>query len=204
MLKQDITYTNFNNETVTETFLFNLTRAETIELEAEAEGGLSEWIKTINVTKNPKAIIATFKKMISLSYGEKTPDGRRFIKSEEISQSFLATEAYSTLFTMLISDAEFAAKFTNGLLHNPKAAQTTVQKDFSEANAPQPASLSITTPEETVNSGGSAFGVIDDRKDNTEDAIRIENARIARRRAEQAMAEADRVLERDTREIGEV
>lgn len=200
MLKQSITYTNFNNEQVTEVFLFNLTRAETIELEATAEGGLSEWIKTISVQKNPKAIIDTFKHMIAMSYGEKTADGRRFVKSEEISQSFLATEAYSVLFTMLISDAAFASNFTNQLLHNPDKAPTEVQKTFTENNAPTQTSLRvdesfIETPPETEKTT-SAFGDLDSATPS-ESEQKAERLRIARRKAEMAVAEAERLEQND-------
>lgn len=190
MLKQPVTYTDFNGNEVTETLYFNLTKAESIELESSVEGGLSDWIQTIDAAKNPKAIIDAFKTMIYKSYGERTPDGSRFIKNDTISQSFLATEAYSTLFVMLISDPDFAKHFVNNLLHNPQTPKspTDVQKKFSESNAPEPNSLTINSvkPEPQKSSFGEAA-------DNTptKDEIAAERLRVARQRAAQAVREAE-------------
>lgn len=208
MLKQPVTYIDFNGNEVTETLYFNLTRAESIELEATKSGGLSEWIKTIDAAKNPKAIIDAFKEMIYKSYGERTPDGSRFLKNDEMSQAFLATEAYSSLFVMLISDPEFAQHFVNNLLHNPKDAKgpTEVQKTFTESNAPAPTRLSVVDDAPTV-ATTSAFGSAVDapvKPVPTEDEVHAERLRVARKRAEEAVAEATRLGAIGQNEIGEV
>lgn len=116
MLKKTITYTDYNDVTHTETYLFNLSKAECMEMEMSTSGGLSEMIKKIIETQDVPAIIKIFKDLILKAYGVKSPDGKRFIKSEELSTAFAQTEAYSVLFMELATNAEEAAAFVNGIM----------------------------------------------------------------------------------------
>lgn len=116
MLKKTMTYTDYNGTQRTEDFYFNLSKAELAELNASTEGGLEEYIKKIVAEQNFKEVVQMFKKLIMMSYGEKSLDGKRFIKSDEITTAFTQTEAYSDLFMELASDAEAAAAFVNGIV----------------------------------------------------------------------------------------
>jgi hypothetical protein len=120
MLKKTITYTDYNQAERTEDFYFNLTKAEVMEMEMSTSGGLAEMIKKIVAAKDAPAIIKVFKDLILKAYGEKSPDGKRFIKSEEITTAFAQTEAYSQLFMELATDPDKAAEFVNGII--PAAA----------------------------------------------------------------------------------
>ena len=121
MLKKTITYTDYNGTERTEDFYFNLTKAELMEMELSASGGLAESIQRIVAAQDAPAIIKVFKDLVLKAYGEKSPDGKRFIKSDEIAASFSQTEAYSSLFMELATDADAAAKFVNGII--PKDLQ---------------------------------------------------------------------------------
>lgn len=126
MLKKTVTYTDFNGVERTEDFYFNLTAAEVTEMEMSTAGGLAEMIQRIVKAQDIPAIIKIFKKLVLDSYGIKSPDGKRFIKSETISEEFQQTNAYSQIFMELASDAEKAAEFVNGIIPNvpaPKEAQ---------------------------------------------------------------------------------
>lgn len=116
MLKETITYVDYNGTERTEDFYFNLTRAEIIEMELETTGGLVEMMNRIIASQDSRSIKEQFKNMILRSYGEKSPDGRRFIKSEELSISFSQTEAYSILFEKLATDDGAATRFVNGIV----------------------------------------------------------------------------------------
>ena len=122
MLKKTITYTDYNGLERTEDFYFNLTKAEIMEMELSTTGGLSETINKIVSSKDAPAIIKIFKDLVLKAYGEKSPDGKRFMKSEEIATAFAQTEAYSQLFMELATDADAAAKFVNGIV--PKMEQS--------------------------------------------------------------------------------
>ena len=118
MLKKTITYTDYNNVERTEDVYFNLTKAELMEMEMGAVGGLSGMIEKIVSAKDAPAIIKVFKELVLKAYGEKSADGKRFIKSKEISDAFSQTEAYSQLFMELATDADAASKFVNGIAPN--------------------------------------------------------------------------------------
>ena len=116
MLKKTITYIDYNGTERKEDFYFNLSKAEIMEMEMGTTGGMVEMINRIVAAQDAPAIIDVFKKMILKAYGEKSADGKRFIKSKEISEAFSQTEAYSQLFMELATDADAASKFVNGIV----------------------------------------------------------------------------------------
>jgi len=117
MFKKTITYKDFTGEVNTEDFYFNLTKAELTELEVSAEGNsLSAWLEKIGKNLQGDKLVAAFKLIIGQSYGIKSTDGRRFVKSPEILAEFQSTMAYSDLFMELATDAESATEFINGLM----------------------------------------------------------------------------------------
>lgn len=116
MLKKTVTYTDYNGSERTEDFYFNLTKAEIMEMELSTSGGLAEMIQRIVKAQDAPAIIKIFKELVLKAYGEKSPDGKRFIKSEEISTAFSQTEAYSQIFMELATDSDAAAAFVNGIV----------------------------------------------------------------------------------------
>lgn len=116
MLKKTITYNDYNGAERTEDFYFNLTEAEVVEMQYSIGGGLEERLERIVKTKDQPAILREFKKLILMAYGEKSDDGKQFMKSEEISKRFECTEAYSNLFMELATDADKASEFVNGIV----------------------------------------------------------------------------------------
>lgn len=116
MLKKTVTYVDYNGVERTEDFYFNLTKAEVAEMEMSVQGGFSKMLEEIVASKDNVQIVNLFKQMVLKSYGEKSPDGRRFVKSDEIAQAFAQTEAYSEIFMELALDEKKAADFVNGIL----------------------------------------------------------------------------------------
>ena len=133
MLKKTITYTDYNGNERTEDFFFHLTKAEIMEMEMSTTGGLAEMIQKIVATQDTPAIIKIFKELVLNAYGEKSPDGKRFIKSKELSTEFSQTEAYSILFMELATDADKASKFVNGIIPDD------VKQDANQISATHPA-----------------------------------------------------------------
>ena len=116
MLKKTMTYVDFNGTERTEDFYFNLSKAELMELELTTEGGLLERLQKIVDAKDAPEIVKQFKKIILMAYGKKSDDGKRFEKSEKLSEEFAQTQAYSDLFILLATNAEEAAKFVNAIV----------------------------------------------------------------------------------------
>lgn len=115
MIKKTITYTDYNGVERIEDFFFNLTEAELVEWEYSVSGGLVATLRRIINEKDQVKLIEYFKKLVLKSYGVKSDDGRRFIKSQELSEEFSQTEAYVQIFMELAMDADAAAAFVNGI-----------------------------------------------------------------------------------------
>lgn len=116
MLKETIKYQDYDGNEYEEDFYFNLNKSELIKLQTSIPGGLEQMIKNIIAAKDQNALMSMFSKIIHISYGEKSPDGKHFVKSEELATAFEQTLAYDNLFMDLINDADKAAAFVNGIL----------------------------------------------------------------------------------------
>lgn len=116
MLKKAITYVDYNGVERTESFYFNLSKAELIEMEFSTVGTFTSMIQNIIDAQDEPELIKIFKSLILKSYGKKSADGRRFEKSEEISKDFSETEAYVILFMELARDSKAASEFVNGII----------------------------------------------------------------------------------------
>lgn len=127
MLKKTVTFTDYNGTNRTMDFHFHLSKAEITEMEMSTAGGLAEMIQNVVKAQDAPAIIKIFKDLVLKAYGEKTPDGLYFIKSEEKSKAFSQTEAYSQIFMELATDADAAAKFINGIIPSDIAAEAAKQ-----------------------------------------------------------------------------
>lgn len=123
MLRKTVTYTDYDGNERTEDFYFNLTRAEITEMEASHNGGLTKMLQKIVSTQDIKRIVEVFKDLVLRAYGEKSLDGKRFIKNQEIRDGFSQTEAYSDIFMELASDADLAATFVNEIIPKEKQNQ---------------------------------------------------------------------------------
>lgn len=119
MITKTIKYVDYNGVEREEKFLFNLSKAELMEMEMGTEGGLAETIEKIVEVKDAPSIIKMFKELILKAYGEKSADGKRFVKVKDgvrLSDAFAETEAYSQLFMELATDADAASKFIQGII----------------------------------------------------------------------------------------
>ena len=116
MLKKTIIYTDYDGNERTEDFYFNLSKAEVLEMELGTTGGLSATLNRIISERDQSRIISYFKEIVLKAYGKKSPDGRRFIKTPDLTAEFAQTEAYSNLFIELAFDADKAAEFVNGII----------------------------------------------------------------------------------------
>lgn len=129
-------YTDYDGNERVEDFYFNLTKAEITDMELTTEGGMSAMLQRIIAAKDTAKLIAVFKDLILKSYGQKSPDGRRFIKSEELTKEFTETPAYSQIYLRLATDDKAATAFVNNVI--PKDLQNEVKQtnvipaDFSK------------------------------------------------------------------------
>lgn len=116
MLKKTITFEDFMGNQRTEDHYFNLTKAEILDSELDYQGGMTQYIQDIINTTDGPALKELFKKIVLMSYGKISPDGRKFIKNAELTEDFIQTNAYSELFVELFTDATKAAAFINAIV----------------------------------------------------------------------------------------
>lgn len=125
MIKKTVTYEDFDGVSRTEDFYFNLTKAELTEMELSLNGGLSQLLTKIVQEKDGRMIIEYFKKIVLGAYGEKSLDGRYFMKNDKIREEFASSAAYSEIFMELATDAEKGAEFVNGIMPKTDAPEKT-------------------------------------------------------------------------------
>lgn len=134
MLKKAITYEGFDGEDVTETFYFNLTKAELVELEVSHKQGLEASLRKIIADEDGEQILAELKKIIKKSYGIRSPDGNKFIKTEEAWQEFSSSEAYSALFMEMLEKEDAASSFINGIVPKSMVDANQTELDVARPN----------------------------------------------------------------------
>lgn len=130
MLKKPITYTNFNNETVTRDFYFNLTKAEIALRELSSDGTFSAQIEQIKASDKGSEVMPAFVNILKWAYGVKSDDGERFIKNDEVWTAFQESPAYSVLIMELLSDGAYGAQFITAVLPPELAPQIQAQDGF--------------------------------------------------------------------------
>lgn len=128
MIKQSISYVDYNGENQTEDFYFNLSKAEILEMMV-ADENIVESLQ--NLAKNGTATQAMnwFKDLIQKSVGEKSEDGKRFVKSPEITKNFMESPAFSEFLFDIIQNPAKSEPFVQGLLPNDvlAAMQTEIE-----------------------------------------------------------------------------
>lgn len=138
MLKRTISYTDFDDNPREDVFYFNITEAELIELESSYSDGFAATMQRIIATDDNMKLVQEFKKIVLLAYGERSEDGKRFMKSDEIARDFSQHAAYSAIFMELATDADKAGAFINGIM--PKSLVEKVAEQDKPLSPPAPPS----------------------------------------------------------------
>lgn len=116
MLKKTLTYQTPFGDNITEDFYFNLTKSEIVDLEVSVPGGLKTHLEKVVGTSDGGEVIRLFQDLLRRSYGKRSDDGKRFVKSDEFWTEFTETGAYDALFMQLVTNAENAADFVSSIV----------------------------------------------------------------------------------------
>ena len=133
MIKKTIEFKDFNGNDRKEDHYFNLSEAELIEMEYGIKGGYNALIQQIIESQDTPSIMKVFKEIIMKSYGKKSLDGSRFEKSEEITNAFLQSNAYNTLFMEFMGNPEGFASFLAGIIPKDVADKVAEQEQSAIA-----------------------------------------------------------------------
>lgn len=116
MIKEVIKYVDFNGNENTEEMFFHLSKSEQTKLELAHKGGLSNYIKEVIETGNNTELLVLFEKILIDSYGVKSEDGKRFIKSPSLREEFAQSAAFDALFMEIATTEGKAEAFMQGVV----------------------------------------------------------------------------------------
>lgn len=116
MYKKTFTYKDFDGNTRTEDFYFNVSKPEVAKLQFSYKGGMDKYLQEIVDAEDLPAMYDFFSKLVEMSYGVKSEDGRRFIKDEQTTKEFMETEAYNEYLFLLMSNENEMNAFIEGAL----------------------------------------------------------------------------------------
>lgn len=116
MLKKTITYVDYNGISHEEDFWFNLTKTELSMMDFSVAGGMKQRLERVVKSNDTPTLMKEFREILKASYGVKSDDGKRFMKSDEIFTEFEQSPAYDILFMELINNPEAAAEFAHNVI----------------------------------------------------------------------------------------
>lgn len=122
MYKETITYVDYDGNEWTEDFRFNLSKADLYKLNFKHGGDFEAFLNKLMEDKDYEGMYSLFEEILTSAYGIKSEDGKRFIKSKEISEEFTQTAAYSELIAKLMDDENYLINFINEVIPRQAAA----------------------------------------------------------------------------------
>lgn len=115
MLKRTFKYDDFAGNPREEEVYFHLSRTELVELSMSVPGGIGAYIRRIAAAQDGAEIYKTLRKIVLKAYGEISLDGRRFEKSEAISEAFSQTPMYDMLMQELMFSEDNMSSFIDAV-----------------------------------------------------------------------------------------
>ena len=143
MLKKTVSYTDLDGNPVVEDFYFHMTQADIAEAELGFQGGLTEQLKMLLISKDQGAIMRTFREIIANSVGMRSADNKQFIKTKETRDAFMQSEAYSTVLFEILQNPAAAVEFIKGIVPASLAARvdTSALDDLVQQHMMDPTSV---------------------------------------------------------------
>lgn len=123
MFSYVVEYEDYNGASHKETLYFNISAAELLRLQSTTPGGYHAYIQRVVDSQDTGEVWTTFEDLIRISYGVKSDDGMHFMKirdGHKLVEDFIDTPAYDAFMMDIITNAELAAKFVDGVLPHDK------------------------------------------------------------------------------------
>lgn len=156
MYKRTVTYTDYNDQEVTETFYFNLSKKDMTEL-LKTDPDIADRLNANMKAGNGALVFSDISKLILLSYGIKGEDGKSFAKKINgvpLSETFGETAAYEQIFSDLVDNLDESAAFLLGIFPQDIAIKAKAQAE-AEMAAQNPEVVEL--PAEAVVVDGTGF-----------------------------------------------
>ena len=140
MYKKTIKYVDYNGTERTEDFYFNLSKAELMEMETSVVGGFRNTAEKYVAEQDTPKLYKIFKEFVLNAYGEKSADGKRFMKTDDngrpLSKAFSETEAYSVMMTEFSDNPKLLAEFMDQVIPNDVSNNDEVRKALNSIGSP--------------------------------------------------------------------
>ena len=130
MQKLTVQFENFDGETVTEDLYFHLNIKELQDME-NWDVPLTQRIAKLTKTEDGKEAFELMRDIVEAAYGERSEDGKRFVKSPEVLKNFTEGLAYDEVIIKFIDGSTDLGKFVEGLL--PKKVFELAKKNTKES-----------------------------------------------------------------------
>lgn len=160
MLKQTVNYTDFDDQPAVETVYFNLTKSdladnmhliEDFEVVRTMLSGKKRDLKPTEI----QLVINMVKAIMRMSYGVRSEDGKRFIKTDQQWTEFTQTAVYDEFLMSLFADPKNALEFVSNVI--PKdyrdavlAEAKKVNEELSARDISTPTTQTVVAPSEPV------------------------------------------------------
>ena len=138
MIKETVTYTDYNGVERTEDCWFNMSKLDLIQMLNSSEGDPTAKLRSALNSSDVTSMMLFFKDFMLAAYGERSVDGRRFMKSKELSEAFSQTVAFEELFMRLVDDENGMINFIHGVIPNDlaKAISSDIKMDTAQGIIP--------------------------------------------------------------------
>lgn len=130
MQKLTVQFENFDGETVTEDLYFHLNIKELQDME-NWDVPLTQRIAKLTKTEDGKEAFELMRDIVEAAYGERSEDGKRFVKNPEVLKNFTEGLAYDEVIIKFIDGSTDLGKFIEGLL--PKKVFELAKKNTKES-----------------------------------------------------------------------
>lgn len=134
MLKKLINYTDLDGNPASDFFYFNLNAPEVAKLEKSRKGGLIAYLEEFAKAEDGFGLIEGFTTIIAAAYGERSEDGKRLVKTPEISEGFAQTDAYSELFEEFLTNPTAMPEFMEAVIPTKLAKKLEAAQALAESS----------------------------------------------------------------------
>lgn len=117
MITKIVKYNNVDGEACEEKLYFNLTLSEAMDMEFADGKRLSERLMNVENADEGEQVNLV-QNLILSAYGEKSEDGKRLIKNDEIRENFKQSLVYDAFLRELLANPNEAQKFMETLIPN--------------------------------------------------------------------------------------
>lgn len=136
MISKTLTYLDFNGDKHTREFWFHLSVPEITKLQfKDKDQTMFDALVKMTEEENAREVLDLLETMVRAAVGQRSENGARLTKNDDIRAELFETEAYSVLFEQLLQDPDEVARFLQGVLPKSLAEKTKSKVKLEELSS---------------------------------------------------------------------